>query len=43
MLKNSMQDMLMENLRFLSGFIRSCAQFQDERNRVAFYKPKNKK
>ena len=37
-----MQGMLMEDLRFFSGSFRSCALFQDQRNRVAFNKPKNK-
>ena len=38
-----MQGMLVEDLRFLNDSFKSCALFQDQRNRVAFNKPKNKK
>ena len=35
--------MPVEDFRFLNGLFRSCTLFQDQRNRVAFNKPKNKK
>ena len=38
-----MQDMLVGDLRLLNGSFRSYAQFQDQRNKVVFNKPKNKK
>ena len=38
-----MQGMLVEDLRFLNNSFRSYALFQDQRNKVAFKKPKNKK
>ena len=38
-----MQGMQVENLRFLNNSFRSYVLFQDQRNKVAFKKPKNKK
>ena len=35
--------MLVEELRFLNNSFRIYALFQDQRNKVAFKKPKNKK
>ena len=35
--------MLVEDLRFLNSSFRNDALFQDQRNKVAFKKPKNKK
>ena len=35
--------MLVEDLRFLNVSFRKCALFQDQINKVAFNKPKNKK
>ena len=35
--------MLVEDLRFLNSSFRNYALFQDQRNKVAFKKPKNKK